>query len=539
MTIRNYTGLFGTPSVTPQSVPLAGSNQVQNNAGGYVFEVSDLDRLERFLILGTEGGTYYVSEKKLTLESAKHVEKLAKDAKLGPQAVKLIVEISEAGRAPKNDPAIFALAVCMKSGTEKVRMLAQMAVPKVCRTGTHLFQLAESVKALGGWGRGTKRALTSWYTTQSLDELAYQIVKYQSREGWSHRDVLRKLHINPGGTNTKLSRLLRYAVGKGTEKNVNYLPDVVQGFEEIKGVKDSKTAVKLIEKYGLPRECVPTELLNDVGVWNTLLTSGKGMPVTAMVRNLGKMSAIGLLSGMNDATRFVIQRLSDEAAIKGSRIHPMQILMALRTYTSGHGFKGSLTWNVSQQIADALDDAFYGSFKHVNPTGKRHYLGLDISGSMDSPFSAGLNLTCMEAALAMALVTMNVEKDTRVVGFDTGVKELPISRKDRLDQALRKLSGFRNGGGTDCSKSYQDALQRKEKYDAFFVYTDNETWAGHQHPVQALREYRKRMGINAKSCVVGMASTGFTIADPNDPGMLDVVGFDTATPSLMAEFVRK
>jgi 60 kDa SS-A/Ro ribonucleoprotein len=46
------------------------------------------------------------------------------------------------------------------------------------------------------------------------------------------------------------------------------------------------------------------------------------------------------------------------------------------------------------------------------------------------------------------------------------------------------------------------------------------------------------MGIPARLIVVGMVANGFTIADPDDPGMLDVVGFDTSAPALMADFVR-
>ncbi|HEV3051923.1 MAG TPA: hypothetical protein VGX50_16565, partial [Longimicrobium sp.] len=65
-----------------------------------------------------------------------------------------------------------------------------------------------------------------------------------------------------------------------------------------------------------------------------------------------------------------------------------------------------------------------------------------------------------------------------------------------------------------------------------------ETWAGSIHPAQALRKYRERTGIPAKLVVVGMASNGFTIADPNDAGMLDVVGFDAAAPQLIADFAR-
>ena len=73
---------------------------------------------------------------------------------------------------------------------------------------------------------------------------------------------------------------------------------------------------------------------------------------------------------------------------------------------------------------------------------------------------------------------------------------------------------------------------------AFVIYTDNETWAGQIHPVQALQTYRERTGA-AKLVVVGMASNGFSIADPDDADMLDVVGFDTAAPGLIADFVRQ
>ena len=74
--------------------------------------------------------------------------------------------------------------------------------------------------------------------------------------------------------------------------------------------------------------------------------------------------------------------------------------------------------------------------------------------------------------------------------------------------------------------------------DVFVVYTDNETWAGKVHPHQALRAYRERTGIPAKLVVVGMTASGFSIADPDDGGMLDVAGFDAAVPGLITEFAR-
>jgi len=70
------------------------------------------------------------------------------------------------------------------------------------------------------------------------------------------------------------------------------------------------------------------------------------------------------------------------------------------------------------------------------------------------------------------------------------------------------------------------------------IYTDGETWAGQIHPAQALGEYRRKFNPQAKLVVVGMVSNGFSITDPNDAGMMDVVGFDTATPGILAQFVR-
>ena len=93
-------------------------------------------------------------------------------------------------------------------------------------------------------------------------------------------------------------------------------------------------------------------------------------------------------------------------------------------------------------------------------------------------------------------------------------------------------------GGTDCALPMLYAQAREREIDTFVIYTDSETWAGDIHPAQALRDYRRASGIDARLVVVGMVANGFSIADPADPGMLDVVGFDTATPQLISDFAR-
>ena len=82
------------------------------------------------------------------------------------------------------------------------------------------------------------------------------------------------------------------------------------------------------------------------------------------------------------------------------------------------------------------------------------------------------------------------------------------------------------------------AQATEKAIDTFVIFTDSETWAGNVHPADALRDYRRVSNIDARLVVVGMVSNGFSIADPTDPGMLDVVGFDTATPQLISDFAR-
>ena len=103
-----------SPKVTPQSEPVSCKPTVSNSAGGFSFEVTDWVRLDRFLILDSEGGGYHASERKLKVENALAVVGCVKLDM--PEAVRRIVAVSDAGRAPKNDPSVFALALAAAHG---------------------------------------------------------------------------------------------------------------------------------------------------------------------------------------------------------------------------------------------------------------------------------------------------------------------------------------------------------------------------------------------------------------------------------------
>jgi 60 kDa SS-A/Ro ribonucleoprotein len=528
MTYRDH---FSTKK-TPQSEKIPGKTMVQNSAGGYTFQIDDWARLGRFLILGSEKSTYYASAKKLTIENAEAVTRRINED--GPRVVNEIVQVSEAGRAPKNDPALFALAMCAGLGDLATRRAAFAALPHVARIGTHLFHFLEYVEGFRGWGRGLRRAVANWYNEKPVDKLAYQVVKYQQRDGWSHRDALRLAHPNPGEDKTR-KVLYTWITGHDCHDSLHeFIPDLLVAFELAKSARTKKAIVDLVIKYGLTREMIPTQWLNEPQVWAALLEK---MPLTAMVRNLGKMTTVGVLKPMSDSTSTVIGRLIDPDYIKKSRLHPLTALVALRTYAKGKGIKGSLQWEPVASIIDALDEAFYLSFGNVESTGKRTMLSLDVSGSMGWGNIAGMPITPREASAAMALVTSKAEPRCIITAFSDKMIPVTISDRQRLDDVIRQVTGL-PFGGTDCALPMIYALENGLGIDTFIIYTDNETWFGDVHPGQVLDRYRREMNIPAKLIVVGMTATEFSIADPSDGGMLDVVGFDTAAPQLMADFAR-
>lgn len=517
---------------TPQGEAIPGSTQVQNSAGGYAWAVDDWMRLDRFLILGSEGGSYYANERALTRENADAVLRCIKTD--GRRVVERIVEVSEAGRAPKNDPALFALAMCAGLGDAATKRAAFQVLPRVARIGTHLFHFVSFVEQFRGWGRGLRDGVAGWYGGQGAGRLEYQVVKYQQRDGWSHRDLLRLSH--PKASDEVHNTIYHWATqgwdGVGGEPHPQV--PLIWAFERAKRSTDTDEIVKLIRDYNLPRECIPTQFLNDPKVWEALLES---MPMTAMIRNLGKMSQVGLLGPMSAASATVVERLRDEERIRKARVHPIGVLAALKTYAEGCGVRGGNTWLAVPQVVDALNDAFYLAFGNVQSTGKRWMLALDVSGSMAWGTIAGVpGLTPRVGSAAMALVTANTEPQYITMGFSDKLVPLGISPRQRLDDVLRIVDQTEMEG-TDCALPMVWALQNKVPVDVFVVYTDGETWYGDIHPAQALREYRQRMGIPAKLIVVGMVANNFSIADPNDGGMLDVVGFDTATPQVMSDFV--
>lgn len=526
---NKYGNMLNQP--TPQTEPIPGREEAmsKNSAGGYSFALDNWKKLERFLILGSEGGTYYIEERELTKQNMANVDACIKES---PMKVAGIVEnISVTGRAFKNDPAEYVLARLIATGGE-ARIWGFKMIGAVIRTGRTLLEFNAMLDTLGvKWPMSRRKAFARWYDSKRADDVAYQVLKYQTANEWSHKDLIRLCHPE------NHDALYRYIVGKEKRED-DSLPAVVDAWEAIKKVKHVKEVIAIIESYKLTWEFVPGEWQGKKEVWEALLPN---LPYTALIRNLGRMTSYGMMNGVNDNVKFVRDKLTNREGLRKARVHPMQALISWKAYERGgknraFARQNALTWDANPKIMDALEDAFYMAFDTIVPSGKDMMFGIDVSGSMSSDIG-NLPIQCNEAAAVMAMVSLRTEPNSIAYAFDTGIRDVKLSKNDSFASALKKIKDI-NGGGTDCAKPIVHALDNGMNFDQFVILTDGETYFGNIHPAKALEVYRSKTGINAKLVVVGMTSNGFTIADPKDEGMLDVVGFDTSVPQLVSQFAQ-
>lgn len=529
-------GSLTTKKVTVQSEK-AKPEQILNSAGGYVFSLSAWDRFDRFLILGSTQNTFYQSAKTLTKENVAVFDELILSD--GVRFVARIAEISKNGRAPRNTAAVFALAYAQvnapasDSGTA-LRSKILEVFNDVVRTSYDLYYFVDSIKNLGSFTRSVRKLISGWYA-QDANRVAYQVAKYQSRaiaenaQPWTHRDVLRLNHVKP--ITPLHNDIFRWVAKEVFIENANEALDPISGLLKARKAESEKEIVDLIKRYKLTHEMVPNQFRSK-DVWLAMLPN---TPANALLRNLGNLGKNGVINALSTGEKIVVGKLGDPEYMR--KAHPIDILTAIRIYGSGRGLKGDGTWEVNQRVMSALDSAFEASFARQPSTGKNILVAVDVSGSMDGARIGTSPLTARDAATALAVQIARTEKNYALKAFSHRLVELPINDKTSFNEALG-ISRRIEMGGTDCSLPMTWAAQENMAVDAFIVITDCETWFGNIHPFQALKQYRKKSGRNAKLIVIATSSNGFTIADLSDGGCLDVVGFDSAALSVVQDFIK-
>jgi 60 kDa SS-A/Ro ribonucleoprotein len=513
---------------TPQNQPILGRNMVQGASGGYMFQVDRWQHLRRCLLIGTAQSTYYAGKQDLTNDFMQAIkDAIAAD----PARVAQEIVYASDGRAINNSAPILALVLLSMGQTPAAKQKFLEIFPKVVRTGSHFYEWLSYTKSMRGFGKVIRQAGQAWLSREDVKGLAYQLLKYQQRQGFANRDALRLFHVKP--KTSEHDALFQWVVNGWDRLPKRFDPDhplaQIWWYEWLK--RNPKQSHDAIQQGRLTHEMAAPVGKMDVRAWQLLF---KDMPIGAMLRNLGSLTELGVLRA--DAVHnleHAASVLKNKDRLRQGRIHPIEVLKALKTYQSGGAIgKSAKTWTPVPQIVDILESALELSFDALEPTGKVFMHAIDVSGSMSYYTVNAIGLTCREVATTMALASAKAERNYMIRGFATDFRDLKITAKDSFRSAIRKADN-QNFEATDASVAYDWMIKNRFKADVICFWTDCESWAGRRHPAQALAEYRAKVNPNAKAVYVTLVPNQITLADPNDPQSWDLAGFDPGAPRLL------
>lgn len=539
----------GHPSTTPQSKPIPGreTEMAPNTAGGYSFKLEDTKVLERWMINGSENGTYYTPESEVTVIGTKTLKTVP-----GEKIVAIAKDVIENGRAPSLDYAIYSLAHVAYHGSVQAKALVYKTIPTLLTNTPQMTKFLECYQAIKKietgktniGGSGICRAISAWYANMNAGQMSYQVSKYPQRNGFHHGDMLRLCHIGRKESNNKTftvsedkAQIIQYALWhrKGGDEKPSIITSTnkdhkhIAGKEAIEKATSLEDALKIMKEYHLTHEMVPTKFQGSKDFYEIMLTQSK---VYATIRRLGAASAKDVFAPMGNLTKEVVKRITDQAAILDQKVHPMAIFEALKTYQMGRGKKGDLSWKVSAEIVEALEQAFYLAIGNIPETNKNILIAVDHSASMHG---APLDFAC-----AMTAALVRSQKSCHVVGYASEISRPMITKSMNMRAIENEIKRVGIPNGTNCALPFEYAMKECKAADAVISITDGFTWQGTKHVQITLDKWRRdcnKPNGRAIEMVTSMANT--SNIDPRDTNSLLTMGMDSKAAILSMEFASE
>ncbi|XP_013774966.1 60 kDa SS-A/Ro ribonucleoprotein-like [Limulus polyphemus] len=507
-------------------------------------------RLLRFLYIGSETNCYIPGDRKLTLENIHCIDSSSQEA-----AVKEIIRVAKEGSSVYPDALPFALAVCSQSQNMKVKQAAYSALKEACPTASELFSFvhfAEEVsKPTTGWGRSRRTAVANWYKTDPK-RLAALITRVMSHRGWSHKDLFRLVHLKT--ENKGLAALYKYITHgyEAAEKEfgvadaspqVKDVLEYLKAVHELKHTADEQKAARLIEMHDLNFEHIPTPMLKSKEIWLCLIHR---LPVQVLLSQLPRLHRLGFLKHKSPVLKPILERLNSDSTMNDGHLGPLQtfiIAKQLETLQKNPVDKTVLqTYSKLSQLDDTLQTLHLASFKMVPSTGKRYLVAVDVRNSMvhgkktlGCRYVSPADAACL---ILMALSRAESGKVTALAFSKDGLKDIEINNKMTHNDFFRRLRETPMGP-VNVAAPLQWAQEKKKTFDVILVCTANQIQSGDVHPADAFKEYRLNLKLpQARFIVCAFSSGEFSLAPPDEPGMLDIAGFSEKVLQVIQDFAR-
>lgn len=517
--------------------------QVKNNEGAFVFKADKWSAFDRFLKLGTAATFYNGADAQEKLGAQVAQECFGEDP---ARYLAMVRNVRRLGLNVKSTTPVRAAAIaCYMASQAKYKFdwhdKCWEVAGEVCKTGDDLAYFVSEMLTVRGWGRTLRTFVGEFYNTQSGEDATYQALKYQRRHGQDVAVLVRNSHPNP---RTNFHRAL-YGYLRGVKIDERWLPDLARRVRTLDRAFSVEAVLENISP-AVSWEMIPSRFHQYPEVWTRILNNG--MPSTALLRQLGRMTSLGVFSD-EEALVAALRGIERIGMPNRNPVHPIKILTALRAYKSGKGESG-LSWWANPVIVTALENALEESFSMTAPLPGKVLIAVDVSESMTFKNKVSVNgkseageIVAYEAATVLALALLRSTPGATLIAFNTQLQQPPIGAGDTFMAALFKMRGAA-GGGTDCSVPFRYMDDMAKSYRVFFdnviVITDNETNARRWslHPAEYMRRYMQDYNPAAKLAFVATTVTEFSLADGTNPNMLDVAGFGADVPAAIHSFMQ-
>nr|CAD7413306.1 unnamed protein product [Timema cristinae] len=285
-------------------------------------------------------------------------------------------------------------------------------------------------------------------------------------------------------------------------------------------------------------------------IWNAIIPF---LSLPDLVGNLKRLARLRLLKGNQPIVSKVVDALNNQATLADANLHPAQVLLALRNYENMNKNiplvlpTGHIVLPLPSlpqphvKVVHALNHLLTSSFKLLVPTGMRYLVAVDVRSQMvHGKCWQCSNVTPAQAAILQALCLVKAERDVTVLAFGADEVLIPVTldREITLQQAQDRFKEIPNGP-VDLTQPILWAKKNRKPVDVFVVLTDNQVKPGKVKPAVAIQQYRSALHLpNTKFVTCALSCSQIVVANPNDPLMLDIAGYDGHVPRIIEAFSR-
>uniref|UniRef100_A0A182N4W7 TROVE domain-containing protein n=1 Tax=Anopheles dirus TaxID=7168 RepID=A0A182N4W7_9DIPT len=491
----------------------------------------------------------------------------------------------------RTDECLFALAYCAREfPTSEERHEVYQLLPKLIRTSAELFMFLSYYTQLAtqsghaGFGHGLRKAVTHWYERFTPFELAELLVRDISSSGWSHKDVVAKVHPKLASPEKQLlidSAMKRSSqlqqkqtpVRKGKKKATsNNAPEAkgdpstskalkrYQALLQFRSAPNVTSVLELVKQHGAKgtMSLLPKHFRRSAKVWEVFYPH---VSYRELLHAVLPMQDYRLLEeGEPNADKFAEMLAKRLDALETEQIHPIEVQQIAKLYRSNKRYSSLVKESIHhiqqpemlpplKQVLDGLNLALDRSFTHHPKTGARYYIALDLRTLHDRKKTLFNEMTsCFQASVMLAFSIFKREKHVTVVAFTDNVTTLtPVAFEPTMgwEQAIEHCVGLMlPKTKVSLAAPIKQAETQKLKVDVFITITDSliRVHPTRIPPLTEMQEYRKKAKLNLSRYVaISLHRHEPSFEFPQDAdvgGMLEMVGYSANNAKIIEAFAK-